>query len=821
MSEALPSAVRAALQARGAQAPAEWLPTEREAPLPTLDGSERSALMYVVRCPGQLWLVAASEATSPAGLADAVAVATGDPDRVELQRSFGRLALVVDGVRASLDPELRATAHALLARFVDARGGPNYEFDARLGARASDAGEPRWEVGAYELQGWLRAVGGSDGWLLAQSTRTETWIAGKVRDLKHELALGMGRAGPALAALGSTRPSIVPLETLAEPARNLAFPRISGPGFRVDGGLLDGPGFLRAHRLARVAPEERSFELAALRLEEGQLEAALAIARACAKAGRPMGAALRAAFATRIGDFETAFAALESLSVDDLGWVETLRSRARGLTPEALAPLVVRATPGAPIPGFPWPPQSLEEAWAAALVARGDVDAAQVFSERIHAPERRARIRLALELTPLRARLEDALRASSPEELEACADALAQLEPPAEAGPFSVETFDLPRPGSLYLDAAETWPDPERAAQAAWRGVRVDFLHAETVARAAALDVLPDADRRWLRHLATVLEPGPVAPPEREGAGSISKARLSELALPESGWLGELEARWAKANLPARDQLTRGLERVEQTTRPELFEDVRELSHALGLDPVPTYIFRGDDAIGISSWPHGPPVILVGEQHLTAGPRQLDRTARRFALAVELAHLAAGHPVLAFDGSLAASGRNAYQAFGRFAGSAEMAVDLLTLIPGVDQLAKLQKIIAMSRRVFLARKTVDKAQSLTAPLWSRLRPRAPKPSRGVSHPRVAGAALRMRRQADRAALLLVPDLEAATRAILATGSEPSARLDRVETDGLAALLAEQPPGTLTTDELLRLAGLLEDAALDGSESSAA
>ena len=107
--------------------------------------------------------------------------------------------------------------------------------------------------------------------------------------------------------------------------------------------------------------------------------------------------------------------------------------------------------------------------------------------------------------------------------------------------------------------------------------------------------------------------------------------------------------------------------------------------------------FRGDGGFGCSSWPLSSPLLIVGREHSTAGPRKFTSAQWRFCLGAELAHLRCQHPVLAFDDGLIDSGKNAFKSFGKYAGTASNIVDIVTLIPGVDQVAKLQKLIRMSR----------------------------------------------------------------------------------------------------------------------------
>ena len=370
-----------------------------------------------------------------------------------------------------------------------------------------------------------------------------------------------------------------------------------------------------------------------------------------------------------------------------------------------------------------------------------------------------------------------------------------------------------------YASAGES----EKAQDQLERAVAGDFLHAEALRAAASVEGVVSDDRRaWWLHVAAVLD-GASRAPAPGGSSRLSKAALDALHPGDQDWWDDVRTQINLPSLPARDALIRGLSRLEGQEFPEVFALVSELSKALGLEPVPTYVYRGDDAVGISGWPTQPPVLLVGVEHLREGPRQLSPASLRFALSVEIAHLAAGHPVLAFDDSLLGTSRSVYQAFGRFAGTAETAVDLVSLIPGVDQLAKLQLLFRLSRRVFFVRKAFDKATGLVQPLLNRFFPTEKERSRGLSRRGLSGAALAFRVQADRAALRLGGDLEAAVGALVATGDLPAVRLDRLARGGLSALLEElgeeDDEVPLGADEAFRLVALVEEAATRGPFSA--
>lgn len=333
-----------------------------------------------------------------------------------------------------------------------------------------------------------------------------------------------------------------------------------------------------------------------------------------------------------------------------------------------------------------------------------------------------------------------------------------------------------------------------------------DFLRVE--AYDAVLDVatgLESAPVRWWRHLRGVLvgqvEGGPRAP-----VPTLDAAALDALHPGGAGWLDAIRQRIDAREPPERAELLRGLGRIDPDRFPAVIETVDALSTALGLDPPDIYLFRGDGAWGCSAWSLDPPLVLLGMEHLRPGPRALVPDALRFLVAVELVHLAAGHPVLAFDADLVGTSRSIYASFGRYASTAENIVDVMTLLPGIDQIAKIQTVVSLSRKVFTTRSTLDKVGGLAAPVLSRLGLDGGGGGGGVGREGLEGAALQFRLQADRAALALTGDLRAALDAILRSSTDGPAAADRLAEEGLLAALETSPA------EGLRLTSLVDWAA---------
>ncbi|MEN0061759.1 MAG: hypothetical protein AAGA48_06380 [Myxococcota bacterium] len=387
-------------------------------------------------------------------------------------------------------------------------------------------------------------------------------------------------------------------------------------------------------------------------------------------------------------------------------------------------------------------------------------------------------------------------------------DARAAVEAPVESDdPMSTDPRYARwiRIARLYAVDGET----EAAVGALVEALTGDFLQPEAYHHALHTGVVIEPTlRTWWTHLHDVLGTTPPEPHRRWIEG-FDDTTLDTLHPGGIGWLGRLRQTIDPSETPDRTVLTRGLERLTEEAWPREHRAIREVSKVLGLSAPETFLYRGEGAWGISAWPTDPPVVLMGITHLEPGERALDDAALTFALAVELSHLRCGHPLLALDQSLVGTSRSMYSAFGRYATTAENVFDLITLVPGIDQIAKLQSLFRLGRRMFAARTALDKATSLATPLWERLTGRSsPEPS-GIGRENLQGAGLQVRMHADRIALLVTGDLHAAIRAILTASTKSAELLQPIAKDGLLSVLTTD---RMPVDEALRITALIAFAA---------
>jgi tetratricopeptide (TPR) repeat protein len=359
--------------------------------------------------------------------------------------------------------------------------------------------------------------------------------------------------------------------------------------------------------------------------------------------------------------------------------------------------------------------------------------------------------------------------------------------------------------------------DPDRALAALHEAVAGSYLDLD--AWDAVLDVsdvsdvfVPAPVRGWWAHLRGVLTGTPAGEP-LPPAAHLDGATLDALHPGGVGWLAGLRQALASSSCPEARALTRGLDRVADDGHAEAQRLLDHLARTLDL-PIPPsgWTFRGTGAWGVSAWPSAPPVVLVGARHLRPDDeRALTPAELRFALAAELVHLRCDHPVLTFEQSWLDTSRSVYDQVDGWAGAAEVLFDLATLLPGVDQARKVGTLVKLGRAALKARGAAKGAARLADPIAGWIGGERPSEPRGLSRERLSEAALRMRMQAERAALLLTGDLAAAVAATLKLSTAGAAAVPRVATVGLLEVLRD-PDGPLSPSEAIRLTGLVAFAA---------
>jgi tetratricopeptide (TPR) repeat protein len=388
------------------------------------------------------------------------------------------------------------------------------------------------------------------------------------------------------------------------------------------------------------------------------------------------------------------------------------------------------------------------------------------------------------------------------------ADASVWLAEAAEAAE-RLENASGPEVAATWVDVASRREGADRIA-ALTRALQVDVLHPRTWEAVLPLAEGHDVYARWA-HVAAIVG-GDAFEPVPAPAASLPDD-FDSLAPAGAGWMERLRAVLDDNEPPTAQALVRGLDRLDRVSS-DAATVVQEVAHTLRLPPPEMRCYRGDNALGIAAHASEPMVVLVGADHLEGGPAGLSLAELRYAVAVELAHIAAGHPALDQPGGVLGTSQSAYNAFGRFAGTAENVVDLLTLVPGIDQIAKLQKVLVLSRKVFSARTAINKAGSLASPWLGKLLPE-PVQDTGLVRTSEGAATLQLRVHADRIALAATGDVGAAVRAILKVSHPPAAaELHR----GLPVVFEEEATA-IPAQDVLRIAALVSYAAVGGGQDA--
>ena len=874
---------------------------------PHPDGQITQVPLWVMRTPGQFWLAAADGD-------DVFVEATGDAEAVSVTRGWTRDQLRVGDRQLALARKSTERIEALVTAFKADAGGPRHPAPVEAivtGPLAEGAaGFPPW---------WVHSVPSEpeDPWLYAYVLATEWTFNVEGGTKTSPLVFGVRGRGLAVAAELGGQLHVAALEGPATAVAGLGRTRIEIGVYRLDGARLDGGRAAELTRMINADEGGRWAIAAALAMDDGRVDDAVSLWRVALARGHRAALSVHLAVAALAVDRPARAVTLLRSAEPEPGWMSKLtgwRRAAARRTDAVQALLDAEVEPAsAPGPGWPWPPATPAEAWAAAGgpatmpeppndPRRLQIEAA-IAEAKGPAPVAAAAYRVAARAwagaqDPKAAyqALASALRLEpdSPDHFQAAvwayaadaneaagvhmraglkvspsAESLLALEPSADVLRSAAEiarSVGLPQTagrlliaalerssgataetklalarelagggapaeaaGLIELVAAQRDDESEDGVEQLWleaarlrheagareetqtalrRAVQAGFLRPEVYREAAGFrSVVGDMSADWWGHLAHLLSGSPPPGRPRTPVDGLSKAQLDQLHPGGAGWLADM-SQWLDAPAPpSRDQLIRGLERLESASFGPVFDVVDDVSRRLEIVPPPTYIYRGDDAYGLSAWPVSPPVLLIGHQHLVPGPRHLDGAALTFAVAVELVHLAAGHPLLSFESSVVGTSKSAYQAFGRFAGRAETVVDLVTLVPGIDQLAKIQRIVKLSRQVLTGWNQVNKASNLASPMLKWFGGETSGSTGGIGRERLEGAALQFRLQADRAALLLCGSASAAVEAVLKTSRKGVVKVDTARQRGLAPLLKGETDG-LAPDELMRLSALL-------------
>lgn len=245
--------------------------------------------------------------------------------------------------------------------------------------------------------------------------------------------------------------------------------------------------------------------------------------------------------------------------------------------------------------------------------------------------------------------------------------------------------------------------------------------------------------------------------------------------------IGRLQALLAMVPSPDPALLRDYCERLTEERHPEAARAFEEAARTLGVAGVQAYVSRGDKALGVRSYEHTPPFVLVGGRHLDPNDAfHMGAAELHFAFGAEIAHLRFGHnrvtPEEVWAGAL-----------NRTTESVDVLFGVLPVLKGwrvADHVAERMPRDALRRVITkIGEASVRRAarhagdRSANADVLTRL------------NEELVAAHRLMQLSADRAGLVLSGDLRASVRAMLLVRADQP-ELEDLDRRGVAELVRE-------------------------------
>ncbi len=143
-----------------------------------------------------------------------------------------------------------------------------------------------------------------------------------------------------------------------------------------------------------------------------------------------------------------------------------------------------------------------------------------------------------------------------------------------------------------------------------------------------------------------LLEPGGLvdepwsSPATTAELGPLALNRVKHPMTRREGVFGWIQARVAKIDAPDHSAVRDYAERARDG---HVVDALTDATLAFGGRAPVAYVSRGEKGLGIHSYEHPDPFVLIGGQHLEEGPYQLGPGELAFAVGAEVAHLRFGH----------------------------------------------------------------------------------------------------------------------------------------------------------------------------------
>ncbi len=300
-------------------------------------------------------------------------------------------------------------------------------------------------------------------------------------------------------------------------------------------------------------------------------------------------------------------------------------------------------------------------------------------------------------------------------------------------------------------------------------------------------------------------EPAPNEHPEALGDDRVRRVLRHPVLREGSPFLGKIQALLAAVPVPDQRLLRDFVEQLNTERQPEAARALADAARLLGMKKVEGYVSRGRKALGVRSYEGPPPFVIIGGRHFDASePAYLSEPELRFALGTEVAHLRYGHSRVTSSEVWAGAWEKSKQ-------SLDFALGVMPLLKGWKVVERVNRFAGKIptgaiKRALSGAQTIRRELDKTEPQDTV----TPPETLSALNEQLVAAHRVMQLTADRAGLLLAGSPCAAVRAMLLVRPDTVALCERVEHDGIEAVLAERDEhGRMAHQDLaVRVAALM-------------
>ena len=311
-----------------------------------------------------------------------------------------------------------------------------------------------------------------------------------------------------------------------------------------------------------------------------------------------------------------------------------------------------------------------------------------------------------------------------------------------------------------------------------------------------------DTSVRWQ----AAAEPSDGARPESLGDERVRRVLRHPVAREGSPVLGRLQAILAAVPVPDQRLLRDYVEQLKVERQADAARALSDAARLLGMKTVEGYVSRGRKALGVRSYEGPPPFVIIGGRHFDPDEAAYLTTPElRFALGAEVAHLRYGHSRVTSSEVWAGAWEKSKQGL-------DFALGVMPLLKGWKMVERVNRFAGKIptgaiKRAFSGAKSLRRELDKHEPIDTTAPP--PETLSALNEQLVAAHRV-MQLTADRAGLLLCDSPCAAVRAMLLVRPDTVALCQRVEQEGIEAVLAERDDeGRMAHQDLaVRVAALM-------------